>query len=159
LTAALVDDHVTIALIMGPYSYEGDLGRLGTAPETLLAPLRARVIRIDAATEQEAFEALQVPCEALVFDPGSAEFFSERLADAVKRRGIPVIVVRDQQEHQVSSVGMTRLVTPAAAASVAGGGSAAYECAVEAAAWFAWEARRETHEGDVVPSRRIAEPD
>lgn len=153
------EEQVTIVLVMGPYSYSGTLGDLEAAGEASLEALRARVVRIDAATEQETAEALQVPCDAIVLDPGSTEFVGGVVADVVRRVAVPVVMVRDRQESKVSSTGMERHVTPYAAASLAGGGAVAYEAAIEAAAWFAWEARRKTHVGDVVPTRRIAEPD
>lgn len=153
------EEQVTIVLVMGPYSYPGALGELDPTRETSLEALRARVVRMDATTEKETAEALQVSCDAIVLDPGSTEFVGGVVTDVVRRLAVPVVIVRDRQEHEVSSMGMERRVTPYAAASLTGGGPVAYEAALEAAAWFAWEARRNTHVGDVVPTRRIAEPD
>lgn len=153
------DEHYAqLVLIMGPYAGAGDLGAIGSSGETLNEALRARVRRIDAATERETVQALRTPCEAIVLDPGSTEHFSVSIADSIARLEVPVIVVRGQQEPESTITAPPHCVAPAARASVSGGGAAAYEAAVEAAAWFAWEARRETHAGDEVASLRISEP-
>lgn len=153
------EDHAHVLLVMGPQSFAGDLGAIGPGGETPLDPLRVRLQRVQATTESEVVEALSQPCEAIVLDPGSIEHFSVRVADVIQRLDVPVIIVRHQQEDDFGPLGGVRRVTPVARGTVSGGGSAAYEAAVEAAAWFAWEARRETHAGDLVPTRRISAAD
>ncbi len=135
------DARLRVLLVLGPHSFTGDLGAIGSEGETLLEALDVSLHRVQATTEQQVVEALAQPCDAIVLDPGSLEHFSTAVADVVDRLDVPVVVARDRQEHELGAIGGRRRVTPAATASVSGGAGIAYEAAVEAAARLAREAR------------------
>jgi 3-dehydroquinate dehydratase len=141
------DGDVRLLLVIGPGSSLGHSEGIPPPGETVLHALAARLTRVDARTEQETLDALRQPCEAIVLDPGALEHYSTRVADAVRRHEAPTIVVRDRQESRLGPMGAKLAVTPSAGASVSGGGDAACDCAIEAAATFAWERRRE-HDRD-----------
>lgn len=135
------DPRLRVLLVLGPHSYAGDLGAIGSDDQSILEPLGVEVHRVSATTEHQVVAALARPCDAIVLDPGSLEHFSSAVADVVERLEVPVVVARDRQEHELGAMGGRRRVTPAAAATVSGGAGIAYEAAVEAAARLAWDAR------------------
>lgn len=114
---------------------------LGSPNTFLLAPLAAEVTLVDARTEPALLEALKRPCDAVVLDPGVLEHYSGRAADAVRAIDVPVVVARGRSHGSSGRLAARLVITPLAGASVSGGGAAAYEAAVEAAAWLARERR------------------